>query len=274
VAELNEFEWELGGSLLGAAFVMKETSGLEDDPTIGGDATERGVDGVVPGPLRRTDRVVTLRVGVRFTTVEATEDAIDAVRALVAPLADRTATRALRWRHRGVTKVLQYLPAKGEALEVPGNWEALVVDYVTCTARLWCPNPDIYSDAVTSTAVSGSSGSPVVVELTNAGTFTALAPGSFTWSITAGGCTGLFVEHVDFPGERWELAESVGAGDVVTVDAARITRVDGVRRSSTVKGAAVSPVPTWPALRPGANDVRVGCSAGSFSGSLSHRSTW
>ena len=277
MAELNELQWEVDGLMLGDGtdLIVTGTDGLEGDATIAGDVTDRAADGVVAGPQRLRDRLVTLTIGLRPGTVADIEAALDDLRAKLAPQADRTGTRLLRWRHRGVTKRLHYLPSAGSSLSVPGGWQELVADHVTATARLWCPDPVAYADTPTATAVSGSSGSPDVVSLANDGTLTAISAGAFTWALTAGsGCSGLFVELVDHPGERWHLVEAVTSGDVVAVDERRVTTNDGVRRNATVKGPAGCPVATWPALRPGANDVRVGCTAGSFTGTLTHRSTW
>lgn len=280
MAELDELQWEIDGLLLGddTPYPVLDTKGLEDSATFAVDSTDRGTDGVVAGRQRLKDRQVELTIGFHGLTSAEVEEAVDALREKLSPQASRLGpgSRVLRWRHRGVTKRVTYTPGAGASLRLPAGWRELVVDHIEATATMWCPDPVVYSDAFTATAVSASSGSPDVIEVTNAGTLTAVSPGCMWWELTGGGSgyTGAYLEHVDFPGERWQLTDVAGAASVTTVDRARVTRRGGVLRSASVKGPNGLPIPVWPALRPGVNQLRFGCTAGSFTGTFWHRSTW
>lgn len=291
MTELNAYEWELDGLLLDATngFGVISTSGLEDGADVSLDQTQRWSDGTSTGNMRLTDRLVTLTLGITADTTEAQKDAL---RTVMSPKANRLAKRTLRFRHRAgtegsptLTRRVDYVPAAGKAITVPGDRAHLTYGWSDAiTLRLQVDDPYIYSDAYETTSVTTATpGSPTEIDVTNEGTTTAVvgAPpgtslGVYQWSITAGGsgCTWPFVRNKDFPGEFWYLAEDIGTGGVISVSWERLTRRNTTVRYATVKGPDGCPIPIWPALRPGLNTLEFGCFSGSITGTFYHRSTW
>lgn len=265
--------FEVDGLTLGAVgdpYIVSSVDGWDSLATFDPGSTDGAGDGVHAGPARARDRQVRVDIGIRKSAPDVAA-AEEALRVALSPRTDRSMPKLVRGRTRGPTKRGWYLPSSNP-LSIPGNEANYVHDHVDLVATLWLPNPVLYSDAVVETVYAAAG----VETLVNAGSASVLRSGAMSWTITAGGggCVAPFLAHADQPGERWVLAEVLAPGAVVTVDWSRITRRGSSVRSATVQGPDGSPVATWPALRPGANDVQVGCQTGTVSAVVEHRSTW
>lgn len=269
MAELNEYEWELNGLMLGAGtpYAVTRVTGLEDHAPVAVQSTDRSGDGRVTGRIRLRDRPVRMEIGGH--TWSASER--DALRVAVTVNADRRTGNLLRWRHAGQVTKRALVEPVGNPITLPGDEGDLVYQSPLATVNLEAPDPVVYSDAVTNTSFGAETKTIV-----NAGAVTAVSPGALWWEITAGGggCTNPSVTHADHTGEKWLLAATLTSGQVVSVGTDRVTRIGTVMQSATVRGAGGAPCATWPSLRPGDNDITFACTAGSFTAVLHHRSTW
>jgi hypothetical protein len=281
VAELSENQWEVDGLMLGdgTPYIVLGNDGLEDAADIEASMSDRQGDGVSVNRLRLRDRAPQFELGMR----NPTEEMKDALRAVATRKADGVTPRLLRYRHRGVTKRMEYRPASGKALSMPGTYEHLQDGHVEATLRLHCADPVIYSDALeeeTFGVISGGSGGEEGIVATNIGSLTATSAGSATlgtWSLSISspfGCVNPYLRHDDFPGEVWQLAESFPPGGTGSIGYNRVTVRGGVVRSAGVKGPDGCPIPVWPCLRPGDNNLVMGCVSGSFTATFRYRSTW
>lgn len=274
MAELNEMEWELDGLLMGHGTTYKVVthSGLEDSPTYEASAMDRTGDGQAGQRTFLRDRAVSLTLEL----ASPSNSQRDALRQAVHAPADRTTGKVLRWRHPGeVTKRVTVQPT-GEPLSMPGDATNLMHNMPTAKVNLVATDPVIYADAEVTTSFTVASAVTHGQTVTNAGTLTALSPGSMWWQLTAaaGGCTNPFLRLSAFTDETWRYVGTLAEADVVTVGYDRVTRKALVIQSANVRGPDSSPVPVWPALRPGAQTVQMGCSTGGFTATLKHRSTW
>lgn len=289
MAELDEMQWDLAGLLMGDGTpydVQSPVDGLESAATHEHNATDRGGDGVSVNRVRMRDRLVEFTIVMTSASLstedlEELEGWKDALRAAVSRMADGVTPRLLRWRHSGPTKRVEFRPASGNPLEMGGTIEHLVYGQATAVVRLHVSDPYIYSDELHTQAFSASSGAPATHTIVNAGTLATTAQGSATlgtWnlSVVAGGsgASNVYLKHADYPGETWLLAETFPASGTASVGYDRVTLRGGVRRSGGVKGANGSPVAGWPVLRPGDNDLEMGCASGSFSATFRWRDTW
>lgn len=289
MAELDELQWELDGLLMGEGtpFVVKEVDGLESSAAHESSRGDRQGDGVIVNRLRMRDRLVELTVGLSAASLETAdletlEAQKDALREVVYRRSDGVTPRLLRWRHAGVTKRIEYRPADGDPLYFPGTDAAIVYGQPVAKVRLHVADPNIYSDAYTDTSFTVSGGGTDTKTVTNDGPLCAdprtgsSTLGVWSLSITAGGsgCHAPYIEHVDFPGEKWLLNETFPASGTGTVGWDRVTRRGGVIRLANVRGGGASVVPTWLWLRPGDNDLRMGCQSGGFAATFRHRDTY
>lgn len=267
----------MGGS--GDPYMVREIVGWEQGATFDVGSSPRSSDGQAPRAARARDRQVTITFGLRRGGSVA--EAVQALRVATSPPTDRTSRRLIRVRTRGVVRRALYMPAS-QPLTMPGDEADLAHDHVDGTVTLWLPDPVLYSDETTPVAFSvASPAAPSTQTVTNAGSLAAVGAGQPTlgpWSLTlvagGGGCANPWLGHVQHPGERWVLAESLGSGATITVGPDRVTRRNGTLRTGPVRGPSGCPVAVWPVLRPGAQQLRMGCSSGGFSATLLYRSTW
>jgi hypothetical protein len=278
VAELaNESTFELDGLLFDSPVfcVMAPVDGL-GSARVEADVQSRQGDGQVHPRYRLADRAITMRIGLTDPALSDKE----ALEAAMAPPVDRKTPKLLRWRlPNEVTKRTLVQPAQGVPLEWPGDEKALVYNQPEATLHLIAHDPVLYEDALTSVAFSVSGGGSDGFTATNDGALPATSPGrpelgTMAWTLTvSGSCTNPYLRHTDVD-ETWKVLGSFGGGDVITVGYDRVTRVEGQVVTASVRGPGTCPVPLWPVLRPGANDLEVGCDSGGFSGTFSYRSTW
>lgn len=293
---LSPRQWEVDGLLLGdgTPFAVLETSGLEDSADAEQSSSPNWGDGQAGGVVRLTDRASTITIG--FHDAETDEADKDALRAVASPRTNRQSDRLLRWRHNGDAKRANYQPAPGRSLVIPGDYRHLVHGFSDgVTLRLQHHDPYVYSDGYTdgedvwhdgpleTEVAEATPGDATDIEVTNLGSVAANSPappgstlGTYQWTITAGdaGCTWPFVMNVDFPGEYWMLAEELGADAVASASWSRQSRRNTTVRYAEVRGPDGSPIPSWLCLRPGVNNIRFGCFAGSITATFEHRSTW
>lgn len=278
MTELDPYQWEVDGFNLGDAGVgIVNTEGVEDSADLETASTDRWGDGSHSGQQRLTSRLVTLTLAV---SPDTDPDAEKALRIASAPLTDRFSRRLARFRHRttDLTRRFLYEPAPGRPLSIPGDFNYLRYRHAdNIVVRLKARDPILYADTPTVTAfVDGATHTIVNDGTIGAQSVSSALLGAMSWSITAGGggCVRPYVQHADFPGEMWLLNETLAAGATVTVDPARVTRIGVSVRRSTPVGPGASPIPRWPVLRPGDNDITMDCDSGSFTANLTTRSTW
>ncbi|WCO67869.1 hypothetical protein PO878_03915 [Iamia majanohamensis] len=276
MAELNEFEWELDGLLMGdgTPYPVISAEGLEDLADTATEGMDRSDNGRTSGQSRMRDRAVTITLGPNYWS--AAEK--NALKAAVSPSVDGVTPKLLRWRPEGEPTKRALVKPRGKPLDLPGDLSEWVYKSPRAFVNLTAPDPVVYSDATTATAfeVAGTSGGADTVAVVNAGSLAATSPGCMTWTITAGasGCVWPYLRHSPNANEQWLLSESLTAGQVVTVTTGRVTYLGLTLKLATVKGPSGSPIPFWPVLRPGSNNIVMGCLDGGFTATLTHRSTW
>lgn len=244
---LDEFEWELGG-LRWSKIGDPGDSGLDDLAEVEDDAADGSLDGSTGGQVRMTPRAIELNWWAAPVQTDEAEraaalaDELDALRTVMSPLPDRSATRLLRWRRRGEpAKRIAVRPATGQPMALPGDRRRLIHDQAAVRLRLTAPDPVVLSDEYHEVTFSAGQ----TREIVNAGTFTAVLPSA--WSLSAAGP--VEIEHLDFTDE-W-VRFPVGP---VTVSPDRIISASGA--FGICWGRASAPFPKWPLLRPGTNRIR------------------
>lgn len=297
MVDLTEFEWDLDGLMLEEAngFFVVDTDGLEDTADLERDRTEGASDGGPTGHQRLSDRLVVVTFAFHSDTTEAQKDAL---RVRMSPAANRLAKRTFRWKHRDSdtpTKRVDYIPAPGRSLRIPGDYDALANGFTRDgVLRLQVDDPVIYSDswwdgdswvegAQEIDVAEATPGSATEFEFENVGSLATVSPappgstlGTYQFSITAGagGCTWPFLRNVDHMEEFVYLAEELGDSGVFSVSWDRVARRNVTVRYAEVKGPDGSPIPNWPVIRPGTNTFEMGCTEGSVTGTFEFRSTW
>jgi len=245
---MDEFEWELGG-LRWSTIGESGDQGLDDLAETEDDAEDAPVDGAVGGRVRLTPRAIAIPrwfapdVNDLGDRAEALADELDALRAVMSPLPDRTSTQLLRWRRRGeVAKRISVRPAVGKPLDgLIGDRNRLLHDSTPVTLRLTAPQPVILSDVWhEETFTAGETKT-----IHNAGTLTAVQP--IAWWIES--TTAVTIEHMTYTDEYIRFP----SGPVSTT---RDLTIDATGGFGLCWGRNSSPFPKWPLLRPGDNPIK------------------
>jgi hypothetical protein len=275
VTDLNEGEWELDGQALQDAYTsVVNDSGLDDSAESEIDAADFEGDGMLATRVRLTQRPVTIELDFETDSASARKTRIDAIRAAMAPSADRRTPKVLRFRRQGeVTKRSYVLPASGTPIEIAGDEANIVYNRPTAKLHLVAFDPVIYSDATTATSYTVTGGVAVGHSVTNSGTLPANSAGAWSATITAatGGCS--YPTITGTGGEMVQALAILDAGDVLTIDTDRSCRINGVLFSK-LRGSNGAPVAGWPILRPGTQTITFSGSLGDYTATFTHRSTW
>lgn len=259
---LEMFEWELGGLRFNALHEDGD-EGLDDLAETEDDASDAALDGITGGRQRLTARPITINRmyepgntgGDELARAEALAAELDALRIVMSPLADRSATRLLRWRRRGeVAKRIAVRPATGKPLTVPGDRRKLLNDKARVVMRLTAPDPVILSDEFHTVTFSAGQ----TREIVNAGTFEAVQP--LAWWLSAD--VPVTIEHLDYPDEWIRFPHA-------PVTVSRHLEIDAPSSYGLCFGRDSDPFPLAPILRPGINRIRASAPC-----QFSWRDTW